>query len=261
MDNIFDIILPFGIGVFVTVIFFIAFKEKNLVKLSSLIKTKFFRFAKHLVSLSTVIVILIIIYFVFKYFNFQDDMLPNLLSAGLSVIFIDFLIKERELAECEAVKQLVDSKLESVLFDVKNMILQFIDLEDVSDFIVTEDVIHKLLSGKNTFEEKKEYLGIVEKGEVICENIPLIDHTYFFGLKISYELENLILYCNKYLKASDLLLLIKLKEVFNCSIFKIRSSKLYDNISETEYEVVMKNLEEKLILLNNLLHGRVGGKK
>ncbi|WP_154826939.1 hypothetical protein [Clostridium butyricum] len=234
--------------------YFLSLQSKEKIKeILLLTRSKGWRFFKHTISLVGVFFATAVAYFIFDKINYGKEMLPNLISSALSVLIIDFLLKERALAEQNKINILINDKINSVIKNINKIILKFINLEDVEKSRLTDEIISSILSKQNLAEETLEYQQITEDGQVLSLEISKFDFTFYVAKEIEPEVSNLIQNYNRYLSAEQICNLIKLKEILSSKIFKVRYST-YKNITQAEYKLFESLLIKALIELNYILN-------
>ncbi len=215
---------------------------------------------KHTVSLTGVFVVILITYFILDKFNYGEQILPNIISTGLSILIIDFLLKERELSqrqkEKEKVKLLIDDRINRILKNIKGIILKFIDLEELEDVRVSKEIIEGIIQRQNLIEEKINHTLIKENGQVDELEISKMDFTYYVGKELEKDVDDLLINFNQFLDSNQIYFLVKLKETLSKKIFKIRCSTLYSEFENKEYKVIENLLIDTLGELNVSLENR-----
>lgn len=249
------IFLAFIAGILFTIFLYSIIHKIKFDYILRVMKNKTKRFIKHIVSLTGVFLSLIAISIIFKLLKYDSQMFPNIISVGLSVLIIDFLLKEREQAEREKVVIIIDSKLEQIMRRINAIVLKFVNLEDIINISVDEEIIKKLIEQKDILHDQIEHSYITEQGDVEIAQISLVDFTYFIAREIEADINDLISNFSQYLTSNQILLLIKIREILSQKIFKIRCSKLYDieTITEAEYGIIKGYLLQALLGLNKII--------
>ena len=247
-------VMAFVLGGIVT--YYLTLKSTQTIKQMIIkIRSKIWRFIKHILSSSSLGVCLAMsaAYFIFEKISYGDEMLPNLISATLSVLIIDFLLKERALSEQNKINILITDKINSVIKNINKIILKFINLEDIDRSVLTGEIISGILSKQNLAEDSIEYQQITDDGQVVSLTISKFDFTFYVAKEIKPEVSNLIQNYNRYLTSEQICNLIKLKGVLSNKIFKVKYST-YKDITDGEYKFFEELLIKALIELNYILN-------
>lgn len=259
-DTIYVAIISFIIGCFITFIFVKKLSAEKIGKLIYVIKYKSIRFLRHTVSLTGVFIVILITYFILDKFNYGEQILPNIISTALSILLIDFLLKERELAqkqkEKEKVKLLIDDRINRITKNIKEIILKFINLEQLDDVKVSKEIIEGIIQKQDLIKDKVKHTLIEEDGQVRELEISKMDFTYYVGKELEKDIDNLLINFNQFLDSNKIYFLVKLKETLSKKIFKIRCSTLYSEFEREEYKVIENLLIDTLGELNVSLENR-----
>lgn len=263
-DIIYIAIISFLFGGIITFILVKILSMKRIGDAMLLVKRKSIRFIRHTISLTGVFIVILIIYFILDKLNYGEQMLPNIISTGLSILIIDFLLKEREIIqrqkEKEKVKALIDNKINRIVMNIEGIILKFINLDQVVGVKVSKEIIEGIIKKQNLVQDKLEHTVITENGQVDELEISKIDFTYYVGKELEKDVDDLLTNFNQFLDSSQIYFLVKLKEILSKKIFKIRCSTLYTEIEEDEYKFIEELLVDTLGELNISLENR-GDKK
>lgn len=259
-DTIYIGIISFIVGCFIT---FILIKKLSMKKIGyaiSLIKYKSIRFIRHTISLTGVFIVILITYFILDQCNYGKQILPEIISTGLSILIIDFLLKEREESqrqkEKEKVKLLIDDRINRIIRNIKGIILKFINLEQLEDVKVSKEIIEGIIQKQDLFQEKLNHTLIKEDGQVEELEISKMDFTYYVGKEMEKDVDDLLINFNQFLDSNQIYFLVKIKETLSKKIFKIRCSTLYTKFEREEYKVIENLLIDTLGELNVSLENR-----
>lgn len=259
-DTIYIAIIAFLIGCLGTFILVKKLSIKKIGEVISLIKYKSIRFIKHTISLTGVFIVMIIAYVILDKFNYGQQILPNIISTALSILIIDFLLKEREVSqrekEKEKVKLLIDDRVNRIIRNIKGIILKFINLEQLNDVKVSKEIIEGIIQKQDLIQDKVEHILIKEDGQVEELQISKMDFTYYVGKELEKDVDDLLINFNQLLDSNQIYFLVKLKETLTKKIFKIRCSTLYEDFGKKEYNVIENLLIETLGELNVSLENR-----
>lgn len=218
------------------------------------IYNKIKRFLQHTISISAVFIVLIITYYISeRIFNYGSAILPNLISTGLSILIIDFLLKERSVAEKEKVNFLIKDKISNVKSSINKIILKFINLDEMQDSNLSNELITNILSKQKLDEKVLDYIEITPDGQVNELKISKFDLTYYISREIEPEVTNLIQNFNQYLTVDEICILTKLNDVLKKNkIFKVKFSN-FEKVNGEEYEFYKNLLISAIIELNSVL--------
>lgn len=226
----------------------------NISKFIIYLYEKLKRFVKHVISLSGIYIILIISYYVFeKFFGYGQQILSNLISAGLSVIFIDFLIKERDLKDRKKVNILIKTKILNIGEKIQKIILQFSNLSGVGKQTISNEVIRNILEKDELIKEVIDYIEFTKDGQATELKLNKFDYIYYVAKEIEPDVSMLIQNFNQFLENDEMISLIKLRDLLDKNkIFKVRYSS-YKNITGEEYEFYKELLIDVIIQLNDVI--------
>ncbi|NFA42254.1 hypothetical protein EXM65_06590 [Clostridium botulinum] len=259
-DIVYIAIISFIVGCFITFILTKKLSLKKLLDAITTIKYKSIRFLRHTISLTGVFVVILITYFILDKFNYGEQILPNIISTGLSILIIDFLLKERELSqrqkEKEKVKLLIDDRINRIIRNIKGIILKFINLEQLEDVKVSKEIIKGIIQKQDLVKEKVTHTLIKEDGEVDELEISKMDFTYYVGKELEKDVDDLLINFNQFLDSNQIYFLVTMKETLSKKIFKIRCSTLYTDFEMDEYKVIENLLIDTLGELNVSLENR-----
>jgi len=231
-----------------------AFELKDRVTLFiKLIYNKCKRFIRHIISLSAVYVVLIIAYYISeKLFNYGDSILSNLISTALSIVFIDFLLKERALDDKAKVSELIKGKIINVREKIQVIILKFVSLESLKAQTLSDDIISSILEKESLAENVIDFIYFTDDGQAKEIKICKFDYIYYVSKEIKSDVTILIQSFNQYLSTAEMVTLIKLKELLDKNnIFKVRYST-YENVTTEEYNFYKGLLIEAILELNSI---------
>lgn len=259
-DTIYIAIISFIVGCFITFILVKKLSMQKIVDTLSLIKYKSIRFIRHTLSLTGVFIVILITYFILDKFNYGEEILPEIISTGLSILIIDFLLKEREVSqrqkEKEKVELLIDDRINRIIRNIKGIILKFINLEQLEDVKVSKEIIEGIIQKQDLIKEKLNHTLIKEDGQVEELEISKMDFTYYVGKELEKDVDDLLINFNQFLDSNQIYFLVRLKETLSKKIFKIRCSTLYTEFEKEEYGVIENLLIDTLGELNVSLENR-----
>lgn len=215
------------------------------------IKNKAKRFVEHFFSLVPVYIFIGIFYFLFKTVNYENQMLPNLISVGISVVFIDFLIKERENSEKHKINDLLNNKLDRIKRNVKDILLKFIQFDNYSSDEINEDLLRNILQNEDMNQAVLNYKIITDNGSLENIVISKFDYLYFIGKDLRPLVNSLILNYGRYFSSNQLCQLIDLENILDQKLFMARAS-LIGNLEGDEYERYFNALIDSLYKLYDI---------
>lgn len=252
-EKIYIALISFCIGIIITYLLLSKFNSSKLNDFIRFIKNKIIRFIKHTLSLYGVFIVMIITYFIADKLDYSDEILPNIISTGLSILIIDFLLKERETSELEKVKVLLDYKFNSIIKNTRIIILKFINLEDIGEDRINENIIKSIIEKQNLLTENINHIYIENDGTLNEISVSKMDFTYHIGKELEKDVDSLLKNFSSYLTSDQICFLVKLQDILSKKIFKIKCSTLYSDFENSEYKVIEGILIESLMALNSLL--------
>lgn len=213
------------------------------------------RFSRHIISLTGIYIILIIAYIIStKVFNNSDYLLPNLISTGLSVVFIDFLVKERELKDKEKVSVLIDTKVVNITNRISKVILKFMNLPNLEKETLSCEMIKNILEQDELEKENITYVEFKDDGQVQEKTINKFDYIYYVAKEIRPDVNILIQNFSQFLSTNKMICLINLLDLFDKNnIFKAKYST-YSELTQDEKKVFKNILIDVVCKLNDILN-------
>lgn len=210
-------------------------------------------YIKHIWTLKYVLGSLTLIYF-FCYKNNYKDMLPNIISTGLSIVIIDYLLKAREESSKIKLKQIAKQDFEKINNEIIDLVKNIFSNESFSK-IKHEDISNVIANNK--FENDEIEYICISNGNIDSKKVCKLDYIYYKVEGIRKNIESIIKNFKEYLEYKEIEKIIELEKILNKRIFKVKFSDIETKNPEdveavkvklitTTYEVIKQYKKIKL---------------
>lgn len=239
-------------GILLSFILYPKLSESKRKRIYKYIINKIKRFFKNLIQFSPIIFILIFLYYCFKLFGYDKDMLPELIGAGISVLIINFIIKEKEYNKKSKLDKILNNKLKEIISKSEKMIFKYIDAEEYFSVSIDSNILHKIFKKQDLVESRIKHNIIYENGVAETIEISKIDYLFYIRKDLYPLLNQFVSSYGIYLEYDQLHLLISLQEILDRNIFRTKLSSISE-INADIYEKYVDVLVELLLEINKIM--------
>lgn len=244
--------ISFFLGIIVALFLVFVCGKKRIKEKLNIYKGKGKRFLKNTTNHSSIFFLLIILYIIFKFLGYEEEMLPEIIGTGLSVFIINFILEEREYNKEKDIKKLLNFKMKKICSISKDMLLKYIDFNDYDINNISKDLLVNILSKQDLFHETIIHYDIQDTGSVVKKQIPKIDYPFFIAKELRPILMELTSNYGQYLEYEQIMAIIELEEILNKKIFNSRIS-LVEGIEEQPLDVYKEALADSLDKFNGII--------
>jgi len=223
------------------------------VKISRIMFSKIRRFFRNVLNLSPIILVLILLYYAFKLFDYGEEILPELIGTGISVLIINFIIKEKEYNEKSKIDKILKNKIKQIIDISNQMILKYIDAEDYININLNKDTLYTILKKQDLRKSEITYKNITQDGIAEIKQISKLDYLFYVRKELYPLIHNFISSYGIYLEYRQLSLLMSLQEILERNIFRGRLSVQKDNIDDDIYKKYLDVIVELLLEINKII--------
>jgi hypothetical protein len=215
-------------------------------------KLTIYRFFLHLLTMIPIAIALILLYFIINVlFSYGSSIMPELIGAAISVIVIDFLIKERELKEKQSINVLLNNKISRISETIDEVLKKFIDFENFDKKNINKELLVNILEKQELDIPLIDYQYLESDGSYKKEKISKFDYIYFIGKDLLPVVDNLITKYSRYINNDILCDLISLEDILSERLVKFRISSM-GTIDKDIYDRIVDVIIEYLIIMNAL---------